>query len=293
MKNQNQNQKDDKNQKSLTSIYLNDIRKKDLLSHREEITLSKIIKNSDSEKEVQDAKNNFILANLRLVVNIAKKYNAKNLEMADLIEEGNLGLIRAVEKYDGESGFRFATYATRWIQQFIETAIMNHSRTVRLPIHISKSMRKIESENRKLKTELGRSPNEKELSKATQFSIEKIQKISNIKDKTSSLDSSIREELGDSFISLIADDNKYTPYVSIENENTKKSIEFNLLKLKKREMDIISKRFGLLGKEESSLEDIAKSIGLTRERVRQLQLIGLKRMKSLLNENDINLEQSF
>jgi RNA polymerase primary sigma factor len=252
--------------------YMISIGKAPLLNHKDEIELAKRIQDGDF-----DAKNKLVVSNLRLVVNIAKRYMGLGLPLLDLIQEGNTGLIRATEKFEYSKGYRFSTYATWWIRQSVTRAIAEKSRNIRIPIHTNESLQKIKKAKRELFNKLGRVPNEEEISSYTNFSLDKIIQLDNVIKTTISLDASINEE----------DDRNQASFIEDESSNNDNNIhkfllsDLNelILKLSPRERYIINLRYGLNGNESKSLSEIGELIGVTRERVRQLENRALKKLK--------------
>lgn len=252
--------------------YMISIGKSPLLNHKDEIELSKKIQEGDYE-----AKNKLITSNLRLVVNIAKRYMGLGLPLLDLIQEGNTGLMRAVEKFEYSKGYRFSTYATWWIRQSVTRAIAEKSRNIRIPIHTNESLQKIKKAKRELFNKLGRVPNEEEISSYTNLSVDKITQLDNVIKTTISLDASINED----------DDRNQASFIEDESSNINNNLykfllsDLNdlILKLSPRERYIITLRYGLNGNESKSLSEIGELIGVTRERVRQLENRALKKLK--------------
>jgi RNA polymerase nonessential primary-like sigma factor len=274
-----------------TSLYLKEISVSQLLTANEEKTLSRSFLNDGCSV----SKEKLIISNLRLVVRIARRYNGRSLPMNDLIEEGNLGLIRAVEKFNPDLGYRFSTYATQWIQQNIEKAIMNSGRTVRLPVHLSKKLNKVLRTQKELTQLLNRNPTIEEIAiKLEDFNESQIDYLLKLQDKSLSLDSTIGDISDDrTFINLISADDIYAPSEIIERENLENSIETWLMKLQDRERDIIARRFGLMGYDADTLENVGLAIGLTRERVRQIQVEGLVKMKKMISSEGLSMESIF
>lgn len=252
--------------------YMISIGKVPLLNHKDEIELAKKIKDGDF-----DAKNKLVTSNLRLVVNIAKRYMGLGLPLLDLIQEGNTGLIRAAEKFDYSKGYRFSTYATWWIRQSVTRAIAEKSRNIRIPIHTNESLQKIKKAKRELFNKLGRVPNEEEISSYTNLSVDKIIQLDKVIKNTISLDASINEE----------DDRNQASFIEDESSNNNNNLYKFLLsdlndlisKLSPRERYIVTLRYGLNGNESKSLSEIGDLIGVTRERVRQIEERALKKLK--------------
>lgn len=272
-----------------TQIYLGEIGYSPLLSAEEEVKFSRA-----SLKGDMAARERMIVSNLRLVVKIARRYNNRGLALLDLIEEGNLGLIRAVEKFDPERGFRFSTYATWWIRQTIERALMNQTRTIRLPIHIVKELNLYLRTARRLAQELDHEPTADEIAEATGEPVSSVRKMLKLNERISSVDTPIG---GDSenkaLLDLIADESDSGPESRLQNDDMQKNIVRWLEALNPKQREVLSRRFGLLGHEPSTLEDVGAEIGLTRERVRQIQVEALNRLKEVLRLQGLSIESIF
>jgi len=272
-----------------TQLYLGEIGFNALLTAEEEISISRAALKGDMR-----ARERMIVCNLRLVVKIARRYNHRGLAILDLIEEGNIGLIRAVEKFDPERGFRFSTYATWWIRQTIERALMNQTRTIRLPIHIVKELNLYLRTARKLAQELDHEPTFEEIAAATGESVDSVSKMLKLNEHISSVDSPIG---GDSenkaLVDLIADENYKGPESTLQNADMQKNIVSWLEALNPKQKEVLSRRFGLLGHEPATLEEVGLEIGLTRERVRQIQVEALNRLKDVLGAHGLSIESIF
>ena len=260
--------------KDSVKLYLNEISKYELINHDKEIELSKRIENGD-----ESAKQELANANLRLVISIAKKYLGRGLDFLDLIQEGNIGLLKAVEKYDWRRGNKFSTYATWWIRQGVARSVADKARIIRLPVHMVDSLNKLIKEERILTQELGRTPTKVELSKRTGFSIDRIRELEMFGQEPNSLESPIGEE-SDSFLGdFVEDENAVLPEDAAEREDTRRII-FDLLDtLKPREKEVLIERYGLLDDDKKTLEEIGKIHGVTRERIRQIQNKGLRKLR--------------
>lgn len=271
-----------------TTLYLNEIGYSPLLTAEEEICYARLALKGD-----QSAREKMIKSNLRLVVKIARRYHKRGLDFLDLIEEGNLGLLRAVEKYDPELGFRFSTYATWWIKQTIERAIMNQSRTIRLPIHIIRELNAYLTVSRELMKTQDREPTHKQIAKKLKKPIQDIKEISKLNDKMVSLDTLIGDEnttgrpLGD----IIADNEKNNPANIIDDERFNESIEKCINELHEKQRQVLCRRFGLMGHERETLEEVGKAVGVTRERVRQIQINALKALREIMGKHGILKEK--
>ncbi|MEM0912924.1 MAG: RNA polymerase sigma factor RpoS [Pseudomonadota bacterium] len=271
-----------------TQLYLNEIGYSPLLTAAEEISFARAALKGDKA-----SRERMIVSNLRLVVKIARRYNNRGLALLDLIEEGNLGLIRAVEKFDPERGFRFSTYATWWIRQTIERALMNQTRTIRLPIHIVKELNLYLRAARKLSQELDHEPTPEDIADATGEPVDNVRKMLKLNEKISSVDTPIGGD-GDKFVvETIADEKASGPESCLQTNNIHKSITVWLDQLSPKHKEVLARRFGLLGYEPSTLEEVGVEIGLTRERVRQIQVEALKKLKEMLRQKGLNIESLF
>jgi len=271
-----------------TTLYLNEIGRRKLLSAEEELVLARKVVGGDRQ-----SKNLMIEANLRLVVTIAKRYLNRGLSLLDLIEEGNLGLIRAVEKFDPELGYRFSTYATWWIKQNIDRALMNQCRTIRLPVHVMKDLNVCLKTIRELSDELGRIPSEQEISKRTGKPLKQLRKLLHNNIHTSSADIPLANDKELTMMDVLADSDSSDPAVQHQEDDFQSSLEHWINQLPEKQSEILARRFGLRGFESSTLEDIGKEVGLTRERVRQIQIEALKKLKRLIEREGLNLELLF
>lgn len=262
-----------------TQLYLSEIGIPKLLSAEDEIYYSRLVRQG-----CVASRNRMIESNLRLVVKIARRYINRGLPLLDLIEEGNLGLMRAVEKFDPERGFRFSTYGTWWIRQTIERAIMNQTRTIRLPIHIVKELNTYLRAERELTHELAYEPKIEEIAKKAGKSKKTVERVLGWNEKVSSLDNYTNHDLEKSLFEIIADEATLDPaHILFENAFLQE-IENWLDQLNEKQREVIYRRFGLRGHEASTLEDVGEEIGLTRERVRQIQVEALDHLKDLLDK---------
>lgn len=271
-----------------TQIYLTEIGYSPLLSAAEEIKFSR-----EALAGVEASRERMIVSNLRLVVKIARRYNNRGLALLDLIEEGNLGLIRAVEKFDPERGFRFSTYATWWIRQTIERALMNQTRTIRLPIHIVKELNLYLRTARKLTQELDHEPTPEDIAHATGEPIKSVQRILKLNERISSVDSPVAGDSTKAMLDIIADGKDASPEAQFENNTMKTDVVQWLEILNPKQREVLARRFGLMGYESATLEDVGSEIGLTRERVRQIQVEALKRLKEILRHQGLSIESIF
>ncbi|WP_334028069.1 RNA polymerase sigma factor RpoS [Alteromonas sp. P256] len=271
-----------------TQLYLGEIGFSPLLSAEEEVYFAR-----RSLKGCEASRKRMIVSNLRLVVKIARRYNNRGLALLDLIEEGNLGLIRAVEKFDPERGFRFSTYATWWIRQTIERAIMNQTRTIRLPIHVVKELNVYLRASRELSQKLDHEPTAEEIALALDKPVEDVTKMLRLNERITSVDTPIGGESDKALLDIIADDKEFSPEETLQDNDIKGNIVTWLEELNPKQREVLARRFGLLGYEPSTLEDVGAEIGLTRERVRQIQVEALRRLRDMLSHQGLSLESLF
>lgn len=264
--------------KSTIKIYLQEIGKTPLLKPSEEVELAAMIKAGD-----QKAREKMIKANLRLVVKIAHDYNNFGLPLLDLISEGNIGLIKAVERFDPMKGGKLSTYAAWWIKQSIKRALANQSKTIRLPVHLVDKIAKMRRTAAQLEEELGRAPSNEELAYVMEMSVNKVAHLKSVSVRPSSLDAPVGEDDNAQLGDLIGDENSVDPLESLQNTTALNDLRELIETLDPREAEIIRLRFGLDQEKPQTLEEVGERFGITRERVRQLQNIALTRMrKSLL-----------
>ncbi len=271
-----------------TQLYLHDIGISPLLSAEEEVHFSRLARDG-----VQSARQRMIESNLRLVVRIARRYANRGLSFLDLIEEGNLGLIHAVEKFDPERGFRFSTYATWWIRQTIERALMSQTRTVRLPVHIVKELNLYLRAARELSQKLDHEPSAEEIAKLLDKPIATVEHMLGLTEKVTSIDSAFGEDGDMSLLDTLSDPQTLNPADEIQNNELSHSLEHWLELLPERQREVLMRRFGLAGFEAATLEDVGEQIGLTRERVRQIQVDALKRLREILLREGLSADTIF
>ncbi|GAC20720.1 RNA polymerase sigma factor RpoS [Paraglaciecola arctica] len=271
-----------------TQLYLGEIGFSPLLSAEEEVYFSRRALKGD-----EASRKRMIVSNLRLVVKIARRYNNRGLALLDLIEEGNLGLIRAVEKFDPERGFRFSTYATWWIRQTIERAIMNQTRTIRLPIHVVKELNVYLRAARELAQKLDHEPTAEEIAESLDKPVHDVTKMLRLNERITSVDTPIGGENDKVLLDVIADDRGHGPEENLQDSDIKLNIIKWLEDLNPKQREVLARRFGLLGYEPSTLENVGIEIGLTRERVRQIQVEALRRLRDMLGHKGLDLEALF
>jgi len=271
-----------------TQIYLNEIGFSPLLTAQEEIHFSRLSLKGDIK-----ARHRMIESNLRLVVKISRRYLNRGLSLLDLVEEGNLGLIRAVEKFDPERGFRFSTYGTWWIRQTIERAIMNQTRTIRLPIHIVKELNSYLRTARELTQALDHEPTAEDIAEKLDKPVKTVSRVLKLNQKVTSVDSPITGDNDKGLLDVISAGEHYSPEPTAINNDINESIVRWLNELNTKQREVLSRRFGLLGHDASTLEVVGRDIGITRERVRQIQLEALKRMEDIMTSQGLSINALF
>ncbi len=271
-----------------TRAYLNDLSRSKLLTADQEKTYGSRALQGDKV-----ARKIMIESNLRLVVKISYRYLNKGLPLLDLIEEGNLGLIRAVEKFDPERGFRFSTYATWWIRQTIERAIMDQTRTIRLPIHIVKEMNTYLKAQRHLAQTLEYDPSAQDIADYMNKPLDKVEKMLKLNERVTSVDIPGAKNVDTPLIESISDTDSLTHDEQIQENNMKENIAKCMLELPEKQREVICRRYGICGYEEATLEQVAQELEVTRERVRQIQIEGLKKLKDILQSNGFCYEALF
>lgn len=256
-------------------LYLREISQYDLLSKEEEVRLAEAAKNGDVE-----AKNELVKHNLRLVVSLAKHYMNRGLAFQDLIQEGNIGLITAVDKFDVSKGFKFSTYATYWIKQSISRAIMDKSRNIRIPIHTIELMSKIKKVERAFQQENGREPKEKEVAEILNLDIKKIKEAYSWMKDTTSLDIVVGDDEDATVGSFIEDNSVPFAFAEVEVDSRNEAIQTILNTLSDREKEVVMRRFGIGRERSETLEEIGADLKLSRERIRQLEASALKKLRN-------------
>ena len=280
--------KEDSHQADATRLYLKEIGFSPLLSAEEEVYYSR-----RAQKGNEDSRKRMIESNLRLVVKIARRYMNRGLALLDLIEEGNLGLMRAVEKFDPERGFRFSTYATWWIRQTIERGIMNQTRTIRLPVHVLKEINIYQRAARHLSQKLDHDPTPEEVADLLDKPIEEVKDMLGLTERVSSVDAPLDEDPDRSLLDAIADEQTQDPEKLLHREDLQSQIETWLGELNDKQREVVERRFGLNAREVSTLEEVGADIGVTRERVRQIQVEALRRLRVLLEKAGYSIESLF
>ncbi|MCA2016086.1 RNA polymerase sigma factor RpoS [Vibrio tritonius] len=271
-----------------TQMYLSEIGFSPLLTAEEEVLYAR-----RALRGCEAARKRMIESNLRLVVKISRRYSNRGLALLDLIEEGNLGLIRAVEKFDPERGFRFSTYATWWIRQTIERALMNQTRTIRLPIHVVKELNIYLRTARELSQRLDHEPTAEEIALELDKPVDDVSKMLRLNERISSVDTPIGGDGDKALLDIIPDANNSDPEVSTQDDDIRDSLMNWLDELNPKQKEVLARRFGLLGYEPSTLEEVGREINLTRERVRQIQVEGLRRLREILMKQGLSMESLF
>jgi RNA polymerase primary sigma factor len=253
-------------------LFLNEIRRYPLLTAEEEVELSKRIEQGDLE-----AKERMINSNLRLVVSIAKKYQGQDLSLLDLIQEGIFGLIRAAEKFDWRKGYKFSTYATFWIRQAIQRGLANKARTIRIPVHIGQRERKIVRAERELSAKLGREPSDDEIAREAELPLDQVEEVREAARTVTSLDRPVGDE-GDTALGDLLEGGSPPPDQEVEVSLSEQLLRRTIEELPETERDVITLRFGLTGDEPQPLRETGRRLGLSAERVRQIESRALKRL---------------
>jgi len=266
-----------------TQLYLKEIGIKPLLTATEEVYYSRKARQGD-----ESSRHMMIESNLRLVVKISRRYLNRGLALLDLIEEGNLGLIKAVEKFDPELGFRFSTYATWWIRQTIERGIMNQSRTIRLPIHIEKEINTCLKTLQQLSQKLDHQPSASDIANRMNVPASRVENMLSMAESVISVDTPLASVSDGCLLDTISNDDIQNPADLVQHEKINLILEKGLHQLTKRQQEVISRRFGLGRYNPDTLEHVGGAVGLTRERVRQIQIESLRRIKIILRRKGIS-----
>jgi RNA polymerase primary sigma factor len=266
-------------------IYLREIGQTPLLTPEQEVQLAARIKKGDKE-----ARSQMIRANLRLVVKIAHDYGNLGLPLLDLVSEGNIGLMKAVERFDPAKGGKLSTYAAWWIKQSIKRALANQSKTIRLPVHLVDKIAKIRRVSLSMSEELGREPTDQELADEVGLSAAKLSQLRTVSIRPASLDAPMNDEDGTEFGEIVGDDNAVDPAENLSDKNLQEEIADLLRVLDDRERKIIMSRFGLDGGNSRTLEEVGEKFGVTRERIRQLQNIALAKLRRALRKREHPIE---
>lgn len=271
-----------------TQLYLNEIGFSPLLTAKEEVYFAR-----RALRGCEESRRRMIESNLRLVVKIARRYMNRGLAFLDLIEEGNLGLIRAVEKFDPERGFRFSTYATWWIRQTIERAIMNQTRTIRLPIHVIKEINQYLRAARRLTQTLDHEPTAEEIANMLDRPLSDVQRMIGLNEGTTSVDTPIGKDADRVLLDAIPDENNPDPSVVLQDGDVFEHMEDWLSELSEKQKAVVERRFGLHGHERATLEEVGNEIGVTRERVRQIQIDALRKLREVMEREGFSQDAVF
>ncbi len=263
-------------------IYLREIAKTDLLTREQEVELAAKIKNGDKQ-----ARSLMIRANLRLVVKIAQDYSNYGLPLSDLISEGNIGLMKAVERFDPEKGGKLSTYGSWWIKQSIKRALANQSKTIRLPVHMVDKISRMRRISNMLAESLGREPTDSELAEELGIPRNKLAMLKQASQRPASLDAPIGDNDSSDYSEIIGDEKALDPSLALQSKNMHNQLDDLLDNLDERETRIIGARFGLDGQKPLTLEEIGVEFGVTRERIRQLQNVALAKMRKSLRKKDL------
>lgn len=271
-----------------TQLYLSEIGFSPLLTHEEEIYYGRLALQGD-----EAGRKRMIESNLRLVVRIARRYLNRGLQLLDLVEEGNIGLIHAVEKFDPERGFRFSTYATWWIRQSIERAIMNQTRTIRLPVHIVKELNGYLRAARELAQKIDHEPSPEDIAHLLQKPVDSVKYVLGLNEKIASTDMLLGHDSNNSLLDTIADDVARNPPEILQSSELTANIERWMNSLSDKQQEVLCRRFGLRGYEPSTLEEVGAEIGLTRERVRQIQIESLSQLRKAMQNEGLDASALF
>ena len=270
-----------------TQMYLKEIGFAPLLTADEEKHFSRLALAGD-----EAGRRRMIESNLRLVVKISRRYLNRGLALLDLIEEGNLGLIHAVEKFDPERGFRFSTYATWWIRQTIERAIMNQTRTIRLPVHVVKELNLYLRAARELSQKLDHEPTPEEIAQLIDKPVDDVRRMLKLNERVDSIDAQ-RNPADRHTLETVPDENAPDPASQVQRSDLMAKLEDLISEMSSKHQEVLARRFGLRGYQTATLEEVGSEIGLTRERVRQIQVEALNRLRRALEEQGLNPEHVF
>lgn len=291
-----------------TRIYLSEIGFAELLTPAEEVHFARLLQRGNifckgdcelcdptrwrKRRQLRPASPRALMieSNLRLVVKIARRYMNRGLPLLDLIEEGNLGLIRGVEKFDPERGFRFSTYATWWIRQTIERALMNQTRTIRLPIHVVKEINVYLRAARRLAQTLDREPSPEDVASFLDKSIDDVKAMLGLNDRVTSVDMPAERDSDRSVLDTIPDEQNAAPWQILQDNDVQRHVEAWLAQLNEKQRAVVERRFGLHEREIATLEEVGNEIGVTRERVRQIQIEALSRLRQMMEREGLSVE---
>lgn len=269
-----------------TRMYLRQIGRKPLLTPAQEIHFARLAQRGDTQ-----ARNHMVESNLRLVVKIARRYTNRGLTLLDLIEEGNLGLIHAVGKFDPERGFRFSTYATWWIRQTIERAILNQVRTIRLPVHVSKDINLFSRTFRQLAQHMDCEPSAEDVAQVLGRDSEEVKRVMAMNERVASVDIPVGKDENRSLLDTVTDEQDLGPLQLLQQRDLQQRLDLWLSQLTEKQRVVVTRRFGLDGQERATLEELGSEIGLTRERVRQIQITALRRMRRILQGEGVSTSE--
>ena len=277
-----------RNQHDATRLYLSEIGFSPLLTAEEEVYFAR-----KALKGHEPSRRRMIESNLRLVVKIARRYLNRGLPLLDLIEEGNLGLIHAVKKFDPERGFRFSTYATWWIRQTIERGIMNQSRTIRLPIHVIKDINSCLRAVRQLTQVKDGAPTPEEVATHVGKPVAEVRKLLGLNERVTSANAPIGQQGERSVLDALPDEDSEDPWVSVQHKEVHSALDKWVGRLSDKQREVVERRFGLHGHQRSTLEQVGAEIGVTRERVRQIQLDALSQLRAVMERDGLSVDTVF